>query len=166
MTSKASNDVIKQAQSLRQHFKMSIGRSICRQRPLQMSKKDYEFDSLPIRRSPASKHKLHKLTTISRIYPYIGPGSNIFKITNSKKHINSFTSPKFVKCESPLNDTDCFKVSPQREDYFSDKETKMKNTFIRKKQKFAIHLTIPDAVYVPATCESTMSRSSIAPRRN
>ncbi|OMJ67331.1 hypothetical protein SteCoe_35528 [Stentor coeruleus] len=142
MFGQASDDVIKQAQALRQNFRLSVRGSLLRQRPLHMSIHEYEFHSLPAqdktKTSPKRSPIFHKLS------------QSIINSDRVTKHPSSNRSLKHEVYAMPFS----VKTIEQ-----SDFRTKERDVFI-KKHKFALNLHLPMPEYRPISQESIISKSS------
>ncbi|OMJ72826.1 hypothetical protein SteCoe_28627 [Stentor coeruleus] len=142
MLGQASDNVIKQAQALRQNFRVHVRGNLHRQRPLHLSTHEYEFQSLPPQDKPKASPKrspvLHKhslsITT-----------DRVSKYPTSKKTL------KYSFYHIPL--------TVKTIDH-SDFRTKEREVFI-KRQKHALDLHLPVPEYRPISQESFISKSSV-----
>ena len=142
MSNKASNDVIKQAHSLRQYFKINFNRTIFGKRPLQITMQEYEFKSLDSIRSLSQKKKNNHLPKLN---------FSLNPVEKIAKHHSEKRNPCYQLNESF--------VSRKTLEIPSSKSPK-ENYFIEKKKKFALHLHLPVAECRPSSKESIISKSS------
>lgn len=154
MSSQASNDVIKQAQSFRQHFKINL-RSNYRPNPLQVPNKQYEFADLPIRTNPSKK--IHKTAIFPKlIYLSADHSNNIKKSPTVKRYVPlEIYSPKSAKMRNLCRES-IFLENIVSKNSFTIEKPINREDFLPRKKRFALHLHLhlPKAESRPVSQES------------